>query len=147
MNHLYLHRQMFWDGGRGRVTDFPFRIVGLLRNRLGGRCTGTVVGGNKVLTNAHCVYDVVGRRFTRLGEFIPARSLQNAQGSYVEPFGKFEMLHIEIPVGFWATTIFGIPVACLPLDFAIVTLKPGPDKSSVLAHISAYTVLPVVMVP
>lgn len=38
-------------------SDYPWSAIGLLNSRLGGFCTGTVIGPRDVLTAAHCLWN------------------------------------------------------------------------------------------
>jgi protease YdgD len=51
------------------VSSYPWSAIGKLFNEAGGACTGAIIGRDRILTAAHCVYS------ERLGRFAPASAL------------------------------------------------------------------------
>ena len=47
------------------ISAYPWSSVGKIYNSTGGACTGSLVGQNKVLTAAHCIFNARTRRFIR----------------------------------------------------------------------------------
>jgi protease YdgD len=47
------------------IEAYPWSSVGKIYNSTGGACTGSLVGQNKVLTAAHCIFNARTGRFIR----------------------------------------------------------------------------------
>ena len=47
------------------IGVYPWSSVGKIYNSTGGACTGSLIGPNKVLTAAHCVFNVRTQHFIR----------------------------------------------------------------------------------
>jgi protease YdgD len=47
------------------ISAYPWSSVGKIYNGTGSACTGSLVGPNKVLTAAHCIFNARTRRFIR----------------------------------------------------------------------------------
>jgi protease YdgD len=47
------------------VTQYPWSAIGKFYNETGGACTAVIVGHDKVLTAAHCVYNFRTRGLLR----------------------------------------------------------------------------------
>jgi protease YdgD len=47
------------------ISAYPWSSVGKIYNSTGDACTGSLVGPNKVLTAAHCIFNARTRRFIR----------------------------------------------------------------------------------
>ena len=45
------------------IGVYPWSSVGKIYNSTGGACTGSLVGPNKVLTAAHCIFNATNTAF------------------------------------------------------------------------------------
>ena len=62
------------------VAQYPWSAIGKLYNETGGSCTAVIVGSDKVLTAAHCIFNY------RTQHFIPPGSLHFLAGYHI---GKY----------------------------------------------------------
>jgi len=95
---------------RSWVPDYPrttwqyWRVVSIGNNS----CTGTIVGKNKILTNAHCVYNRATKGWRVPWTVTPGRN-------YSSPWGSWSVKHATIPTSY----INGYKY--YEVDYAIIT--------------------------
>ena len=71
MPPLDIHREAV------NAAQYPWSAIGKLYNETGGSCTAVIIGRDKVLTAAHCIYNYKTQRF------IPAAALHFLAGYHV----------------------------------------------------------------
>jgi protease YdgD len=96
------------------ISAYPWSSVGKIYNSTGGACTGSLVGPNKVLTAAHCIFNARTRRFIRpeLIHFL----LGYAGGRYR---ANVIIEHYEIGLGYDPAASVKKPAA----DWAVLTIS------------------------
>nr|WP_106780860.1 trypsin-like serine protease [Lysinibacillus timonensis] len=83
---------------RTRVADttaYPFRTIGylslLFEDNTGASCTGTLIGTNKVLTNAHCTFN------NRTGSPLVAALFIPGVGNNTAYYGGYAVTNVFVP--------------------------------------------------
>ncbi len=114
--------QIIGDDDRVRIRNTrrrPFRYICKLE-RPGGRviCTGTLIGPNKVLTAAHCLYDRSSGRGCRRLRVIPGKN-GSGRSRREEPFGAALMRRIDMPARYRTATEYWDAAR---FDYAVITL-------------------------
>jgi len=109
-------------GYRTRVDIgvYPWSSVGKIYNSTGGACTGSLIGKNKVLTAAHCMFNARTRHFIR-----PERIhfLLGYEGGRYR--SHFIVAHYEIGPGYDAAAVTKVQAS----DWAVLTIPTsGDDK-------------------
>lgn len=96
------------------INAYPWSSVGKIYNSAGGSCTGSLVGPNKVLTAAHCIFNARTRHFIRpeLIHFL----LGYVGGRYR---ANFIMRHYEIGPGYDPAAAAKTPAS----DWAVLTIS------------------------
>ena len=96
------------------IRAYPWSSVGKIYNSTGSACTGSLVGQNKVLTAAHCIFNARTRRFIRpeLIHFL----LGYAGGRYR---ANVIIKHYEIGPGYDPVAAAKNPAA----DWAVLTIS------------------------
>ena len=96
--------------------------------------TGLLVGSNKVLTAAHCVFDRHGGAgFAQRIRIIPGKN-GPSQSSMAEPFGSALAISLDVPTS-WKT--LANDRAAMAYDYAVITLdQPLGSSVGILQSIS-----------
>jgi V8-like Glu-specific endopeptidase len=114
--------QIIGDDDRVRIHDstaHPFRYICKLEEPDGGGiCTGTLVGPDKVLTAAHCLYDRARKRGCRRLRVIPGKN-GAGRSRREEPFGAAHMLRFDLPSGYRTESAYWKSARH---DYAVITL-------------------------
>ncbi|MED1269805.1 trypsin-like serine protease [Bacillus mycoides] len=79
------------------TSEFPYRTISYLRltdARGSFSCTGTVIGENTVLTNAHCLYDRKTKNYLKSGYVIPG--IKDSHYNY----GTYSIVDYWLPAGY-----------------------------------------------
>ncbi|PGC46198.1 glutamyl endopeptidase [Bacillus toyonensis] len=91
---------VFGTDTRNKVSDTstqPYRSISYISTSFSDgdyMCTGTVIGKDTVLTNAHCVYDTDTKQYLKTGYIIPA--LNDSHYSY----GYYNIESYSVPSGY-----------------------------------------------
>ena len=102
------------------VGVYPWSSVGKIYNSTGGACTGALVGANKVLTAAHCIFNARTRQFVR-PEMIHVL-LGYERGNYR---GHFIVARHDSGPGYDA----GTAAKTFASDWAVLTIASSVDDS------------------
>lgn len=100
---------------------WPYWRIGQLYNSSfgGGFCTGTIIGRNKVVTAAHCVFDTSFMGFRTPRYFAPGRFRND--GEKIDPWGSWPVLYATI-YGGWTTTSSVYDWTHARYDVAVLTM-------------------------
>ena len=82
-----------------RTTEFPFQAIGRLEifwasSDKRGTCSATLIGPDKLITAAHCVYDKENKEFAKRIYFTPGRD-----GDYI-PYGMYGAKTVYMPADY-----------------------------------------------
>jgi V8-like Glu-specific endopeptidase len=122
--------QVLGPDERRRISNtlmVPFRYICKLEGiyihpRTGhirsGGCTGGLIGPNKVLTAAHCIYKP-GYGYARRVRVIPAKNGPTRERRH-EPFGSTTALRLKVPDGYRRART---KAQKRPHDYGVITLK------------------------
>ena len=124
-------------------SAWPWRAIGLVRRKIGGACTGTLIAKNVVLTAAHCLFDQRSGRQLQAAElrfFAGYRNGQSIASSLGAGIVRTSDRHaqraptIKDMATDWALIVLRdqLPVRPIPLARLPSSGKPGsPDQTPV----------------
>ena len=122
------------------VSSYPWSSIGKLFNEAGGACTGAIIGRDRILTAAHCVYSERAaaasrrrRRCTSRSATAPARPPPRARRELRDRRGLRPAALVEATMeSDWVilTLTETLPEEIVPLRLASATAPRGTRRSS-----------------
>lgn len=103
-----------------------------------GGCSASIVGVNKVLTAAHCVYDAPGKKWNIPSHVAPGR-YRSSSGSTIEPWGRWPVLHATVYTA-W-TNSGSYDSGDVKYDVAILTMGTN-SLGNIGSHMGTLSVVP-----